>query len=132
MNIQNIKKINKGLSLKGFSLIELIIVIAIIGILAAVAVPNYQRYMARTICAEVETTTHEVLLETVKYIAINNSVPDEDDLDITYSDGISNITISGNGTSDNPVTITGTAKDNRCPLGQQYILVDGDANGTWQ
>lgn len=35
-------------SQKGFSLVELLVVVGIIGVLAAVGVPKYQRYMARS------------------------------------------------------------------------------------
>jgi type IV pilus assembly protein PilE len=49
---------------KGFTLIELMIVVAVIGILSAIAMPSYKEYVARSRRAEVRT----ILLEAVQWM----------------------------------------------------------------
>ena len=68
MNIQ--KKAQSG-----FTLIELMIVIAIVGILAAIALPAYQDYTVRAKMGEALASLAEAKTTISEYYASNNSLP---------------------------------------------------------
>ncbi len=52
---------------KGFTLIELMIVVAIIGILAAIAIPNFLKYQAKSRQAEAKTNLGGIFVAETSY-----------------------------------------------------------------
>lgn len=57
---------------KGFTLIELMIVVAIVGILAAIAIPNFLTYQARARQGEARVNLGAIFTSEVSYFGDNN------------------------------------------------------------
>ena len=60
---------------QGFTLIELMIAVAIIGILAAVAIPQYQDYTARAQVSEAVTLLGALKTPVIEYYTMNGVYP---------------------------------------------------------
>jgi len=62
---------------KGFSLTELMIVVAIIGILATIAIPNFLRYQAKAKQTEAKSNLVALHTSEIAYFAENNGFIDD-------------------------------------------------------
>lgn len=84
---------------KGFTLIELMIVVAIIGILAAVAIPAYQDYTARAQASEAVSLLGGLKTPITEYYQTQGAIPDMSDLGNTQQTGEYVASISATTTS---------------------------------
>ena len=130
-------------SQEGFTLIELMIVIAIIGILASVAIPNYQNYVLRTEAGSSLSAARPLQIAVGEYVARFGSLPSDHAALATYTGvpngtdnalgNVSDITIGKNGL----LTITFATFADGVPndlAGLTYTLTPNAVNGesTWK
>ncbi len=125
---------------KGFTLIELMIVVAIIGILAAVAIPAYQDYTAKAQAGELYTLMAGLKTPLVEAASANGTtaacVIGNYPTAVTSGKSVAGITMTAGGTAPNDTcTLTGTYKTagvNSKISGKQVVMVYSSQDGSWK
>jgi prepilin-type N-terminal cleavage/methylation domain-containing protein len=138
LNIKNggikMKKNLIGKISKGFTLIELMIVIAIIGILAAIAIPNFISYRDKAFCGEAEHDAQNTLAALSAYYSEpdRTTIPTLANLIALENLSLNNAPASvALNEASGVITVAVTDDSGRCPRNNVFTATMGGAEGQW-
>ncbi|MFZ6846894.1 pilin [Undibacterium sp. RuRC25W] len=112
---------------KGFTLIELMIVVAIIGILAAVALPAYKDYTVRAKVSEVILAASAGKDAVAEFFGVNNALPSTSSLTLASQTTKYVASVAWNGTS---IVATSTTAESAMSAGS--IVLSATSAGVGQ
>lgn len=117
----------------GFTLIELMIVVAIVAILAAIALPIYQIYVARTqvVAALAEITPGETAYELLYDAGVVDGNTYADAGNLNLQNTTSRCTIVAAAPNNGIGAITCTLTQSSSMINGDHIEVERQASGTW-
>lgn len=120
----------------GFTLIELMIVVAIIGILASVAIPSYQSYIARAQLSESISFGSVAKTPVEEFISVNGVFPSGASLDlmidINRAESIVALSSVSSATTSGSFTFTLKATELSTEIRGQSVRFSRDAIGKWE